>query len=73
MQAGNAARALQGQFSAPHTNTDVIEGYFRNEDFPNMMDLMAIVDGGVPVDVTGSGDLESALKYRNHASATSTY
>lgn len=38
-----------------------IEGYSRNRGFPNMMDLMTIVDGGVPVDRTGTGDLQSAL------------
>lgn len=41
---------------------DAIERYFRNKSFP---------DEGVPIDVTGTGDLESALQDSNHASTTS--
>lgn len=52
-------------------NRDSIEGYFRNKGFPNMMDSMTIVDEGVPVEVTGAGDLPSALQYGNHADAPS--
>ncbi|CAM9799176.1 unnamed protein product, partial [Sphacelaria rigidula] len=68
-KAGEVARLLQGQFLAPHMDRRYIDDHFRNKGFPQMQALLQIVDSGVPVDVSGTGNLDEALRYGNHASA----
>lgn len=68
-RAGHVARALGDERIAPHMHRETIVSQFGAKGFPEMEQLLQIVDGGVPVDVAGTRDRIDALQYGNKSCA----
>ena len=67
---GGVARLLGGELMAEHRDRSLIASHFESQGFTDMKRLMQAVYDGVPVSVVPGGDLDAALIYGNHSSAS---